>query len=134
MNIKTADEEAARENFIFDIYRIGKEVAEYLNKIYARDFSFTFSKESEGCRIIIKPQYTWKVELLSSDSKNKKITYEIICIFYSHDSAKRENAIYLTANVPVSHREIYTKKEIERAKKSLMVKVLEGFKKKYSDD
>ena len=130
MPFKTADEEAIEANFIVDIQRIGVDLQKSLNKQLARDEpGFSFDKKRDGCKLEKgrKGGGSFQIFIESSESKNPKITFQILCEFYTGHKS-------IQVLIPVSHQEIYTKKEIERAKKSVMVKVLEGFKKHYSDD
>jgi len=127
MEFKTANEEAIEANFIVDIQRIGEALQKLLNHQLPRNEPlFSFEKYGEGCTmtksldILGYKQLQIVIEKVF-EPKNKKITFEIVCVLYG---IKR-----LVINIPVSHREKYTKKEIERAKKSIITKVLEGLRK-----
>ena len=130
MAFKTSDEEAIEANFIVDIQRMGNELQKFLNNQIPRgEPLFSFEKREQlGCILkkgpAIKGEKSFEIVLDTNKyapQRNIKITFEIVCVIYHN---KRQ-----VFKIPVSHRESYTKKEIERAKKSLMVKVLEGLKK-----
>ena len=131
MPFKTAEEEAIDAKFILDIQTIGKELQKFLNDQLPRDEpEFSFKKSDLGCQLIKKSsraRFAFTIEIEASKLKNSRITFQIACRLF-------QTRGFIEILIPVSHREVYTKKEIERAKKSLMVKVLEGFKRKYLKD
>lgn len=117
----TAEQEAWEENLWQDIRKIVKEIIVILNTKSPRDNQFSIA--SGNSQEIINTYRTVRLTFTSrnyirGNTSNPKIKYEINC--FGRINVKNVNLI-----IPVSHNEIYTKKEIERAKNSILVKILE---------
>ncbi len=122
MAIKTAEEEAYEENFIQDIKKIGKEITVLLNNQMPLDKQFYTGVQRDYIAIIIKDKSFGFYIGVGVDG-TKKIKWGIsVTINNPIDHIARRY------NIPVSHRDIYTKQELERAKNSILVKILNYMK------
>ena len=135
MPIKTAEEAAWEENFTNDIIKINKELLILINKQMPGDQQFRIFPLS-GAYVVGK-----SLPIVSLEDKNKNILIElssgagyqknpkiIWSILLRFSRLRHGND--LVYNIPVSHRDVYTRKELERAKNSILVKIL-GYIKKY---
>ena len=123
--MQTAEEAAWQENFIKDLEKITKEIMIILNKQLPIDKQFELVTPlwKNFCTIGLNDN-SFAFYLSPNEPNNKKIKWDIK-IYEKHEGDSGPIEF-----VPVSHNGVYTKKELERAKNSCIVKILDYMKRK----
>lgn len=117
--MKTAEEDAWEENFFEDIVKIADEILVLLNKQMSIDTQFNIDLYKN---YVVIENRNLKFYLEKGYAQNSKIKWAIYLGIGSHLSGKGTMVL-------VSHRDVYTKQELERAKNSIIVKILDHLKK-----
>lgn len=114
----TAQQEAWESNFEKDLQKLTKDLIKELNKNAPRDNQFNLNNNRISRFIKMNGGgYTESIQLWSFITPHEKIKWSIKYEIFIN---KINRGI-----LPISPNSIYTKKEIERAYKSILLKVLE---------
>ncbi len=115
----TAQQEAWEANFEKDIQKISRNIVKELNKNAQRDHQYNLDKDNRISRWI-KTQtggHTESIQLWALFSPNEKIKWSIK---YEIFIGGIDRGI-----TPMSHNDVYNKKELERAYKSILLKIFQ---------
>ncbi|MEK6932202.1 MAG: hypothetical protein AABW56_00200 [Nanoarchaeota archaeon] len=128
--METAEEEAWKENFLHDINDMVGEIIKILNRQLPKDKEFRWWA---GLRVFNYQDYAGitLIDMINRDDgpsfsfrpnkpENQKIKWELISFAHPKKGKREVLGIF-----PVSHRDLYTKKELERVKNSLVTKILD---------
>jgi hypothetical protein len=126
--MKTAEKEAWEENFYKDVSKITKEIASKIKDMLSRDEGnkITFKDFKKESGIFYHPHQIYLSPLppdgIVWNIKKPKVQWAILIRFNPSTASSKSEL------VNVSHRDFYTKQELERAKNQVLVKILEFFK------
>ena len=130
--VKTADQEAYEKNFRRDIEKLANEVVIELNNNMPRDKQFEMDSEMNSyilvnCRVFClgkknSDRFCYWIYPVSEGDNSPNMRWEIWLIA---QITKKGRLLPIFTKIPVTHNERYTKQELERAKNSIITKVLE---------
>jgi|SRR3989344_1669314 len=123
-------------NFFKDVQRIGRYIALILEPRLPGNkevnfFEYEYWGYMGGCNLSIKEKNArsviWVVKLHGFVTIDKRTKYRIHCVFYRQPI--KLDKPYSSFKISVSNKKEYSKEEIERAEKSVVVRILEELRK-----
>ena len=122
MPVKTHKEEAYEENFNYDFEKLIKEIVVKLSKEFSPRLRFEYygGRTSINLEVIRNGIVVDDIQIAGLITNEKKNKYKITI----HSRVKKDDTI-----ISVGKRETYTKDELEKAKNSVLIKVLDYIKK-----